>query len=297
MTKAPRLGIDASMIAVFIAIAVCLFSPGNCMAVEGSGEPHQDQAPPPDTSPFVGNIVFWRTSKIATPVTGRIASLPVRIGEHVNQGDVVAEIDTVQLKANLAVAQSELLNAQSALSVAEAQLVLETTTRDRLAKLKGSPGFREASLQDANNSVAVAAAAVEQAKSLIEVRKAEVARQQVNVNLATIKAPFDGVVVSYMLTVGGLVTDYDPSILLLVDYNSPEIEIEVPIEDLPNISVGMAMTYSLHSGHQEQAKVRVVLPRSAPDAKTRTVRLEPEKPETSINFSDIPAVIVYVPKR
>jgi RND family efflux transporter MFP subunit len=292
----PRLRLDAHTFAIFLAIACSLFSPSNSIAAQGSGEAQQDQAPPPNTLPVVGNIMFWRTSKLATPVTGRIVSLPVRVGDHVNQGDIVAQIDTMQLKANLAVSQSEVLNAQSALDVAEARLVLQTTVRDRLTKLKNTPGFREASLQDANNSVAVASARVQQAKSGIEVRKAEVARQQVNVDLATIKAPFDGVVVNYMLTIGALVTDYDPSILLLVDYSSPEIEIEVPIEYLPNISVGMEMTYSLHSGHRQQAKVRVVLPRTTPDAKTRTVRLEPEKPDNAINFSDIPAVIVYVPK-
>ena len=295
MPKTPRLRIDAHAFAIFLAIAWSLFVPSKSIVVEAFGDPQQDQLPPPGL-PVVGNIVFWQTSKLATPVTGRIASLPIRVGDHVKEGDIVAEIDTVQLKANLAVAQSEVLNAQSALGVAEAQLVLQTTVRDRLAKLKGSPGFREASLEDANNSVAVASAAVQQAKSLIEARKAEVARQQVNVDLATIKAPFDGVVVSYMLTVGALVTDYDPSILLLVDYSSPEIEIEVPVEYLPNISVGMDMTYSLHSGHRQQAKVRVVLPRTTPDAKTRTVRLEPEKLDDAINLSDIPAVIVYVPK-
>jgi RND family efflux transporter MFP subunit len=295
MPKTPRLRTDARAFAIFLAIAWSLFLPSKSIVVEASGETLQDQLPPPGL-PVVGNIVFWRTSKLATPVTGRIASLPIRVGDRVKEGDIVAEIDTVQLKANLAVAQSEVLNAQSALGVAEAQLVLQTTVRDRLAKLKGSPGFREASLEDANNSVAVASAAVQQAKSLIEARNAEVARQQVNVDLATIKAPFDGVVVSYMLTVGALVTDYDPSILLLVDYSSPEIEIEVPVEYLPNISVGMDMTYSLHSGHRQQAKVRVVLPRTTPDAKTRTVRLEPEKLDDAINFSDIPAVIVYVPK-
>jgi RND family efflux transporter MFP subunit len=273
-----------------------VFSPNNSIAAQPSGEPQQDQAPPQNTLPVVGNIVFWRTSKIATPVTGRIASLPVRVGDHVNQGDVIAQIDTVQLKADLAVAQSNLLNAQSALGVAEAQLVLKTTIRNRIAKLKGSPGFREADFEDADNDVAVASATVQQAKSVIEVQKAEVAREQVNLDLATVKAPFEGVVVSYMLTVGALVTDYDPSILLLVDYSSPEIEIEVPMEYLPNISVGMPMTYSLHSGQRQQAKVRVVLPRSAPDAKTRTVRLEPEKQDNPISFSDIPAVTVFVPK-
>src|SRR5262249_16390742 len=143
-SKTSTLGMGANTFAVFIAIALSLLSPSSSIATQNSGESQQNQAPPQNTLPIVGNIVFWRTGKIATPVTGRIASLPMRVGDHVNQGEVIAQIDTVQLKANLAVAQSNLLNAQAALGVAEAQLASKTTIRDRIGKLKGSPGFREA---------------------------------------------------------------------------------------------------------------------------------------------------------
>ena len=200
------LRIDAHRLVILLAIVLSQFTPNGSIAAEDPGKAQQDQAPPSGTVPVVGSLVFWRTSKVATPVTGRIASLPVRVGGHVKKGEVVAQIDTEQLKANLSVAQSRVINARAQLAVAEAQLVSQTTVRDRLAKLKGTPAFRAASLEDANNAVLVASAAVEAAKSRIEVTEAEVARQQVNVNLATIGAPFDGVVVRHLLTVGGLVT-------------------------------------------------------------------------------------------
>ena len=292
----PGLRIDAHRLVILLAIVLSQFTPNGSIAAEDPGKAQQDQTPPSGTVPVVGSLVFWRTSKVATPVTGRIASLPVRVGGHVKKGEVVAQIDTEQLKANLSVAQSRVINARAQLAVAEAQLVSQTTVRDRLAKLKGTPGFRAASLEDANNAVLVASAAVEAAKSRIEVTEAEVARQQVNVNLATIGAPFDGVVVRHLLTVGGLVTDYDPSILVMVDDSSAEIEIEVPIEYLSSISVGMQMTYSLDWGRRQQAKVRAVLPSIKPDAKTRIVRLDPENLEAQPTLPEVQVVTVYVPK-
>jgi RND family efflux transporter MFP subunit len=298
MPATPRLGMNAHTLAIFLAIVSTLFASNKSISAEVSSDTQQDQAPPSGTIPVVGNFIFWRTSKVATPVMGRIASLPVRVGDHVKKGEILAEIDTEQLKANLAVAQSELLNARSQLSVAEAELVSITTMRDRLAKLKlkKSPGFREASLEDANNRVSVASANVQAAKSLIEVKKAEVARQQVNVNLATIRAPFDGVVTRHLLTVGALVSDYDPSILVMVDDNSAEIEIEVPVKYLSSISVGMEMTYSLESGRRQQARVRAVLPSITPNAKTRIVRLDPDNRQAQATFSEMQVVTVYVPK-
>ena len=291
----PRLGLDAHWLAILLAVVLSQFVPNGSIATEDPGKHQQDQSPPLGTVPVVGSIIFWRTSQVATPVVGRIESLPVRVGDHVKKGDVVAEIEKEQLLANLAVAQSEVVNARSQLAVAEAQLVLEKTTRDRVAKLKQSPAFREATLEDANNRVAVASAAVEAAKARIIVTQAEAARQEVNVSLATIKAPFDGVVVRHLLTVGALVSDYNPSVLVMVDDSTPEIEIEVPNAYLSSVSVGMEMTYSL-SGRHQQAKVRAVLPSTTPNAKTRIVRLDPENLEAGSTFSEGQLVTVYVPK-
>ena len=108
MTASPggsRFGIHT--LALFLAIAVSLCGPNNSRAAEVSGQSQQDQVPPSGTVAVVGSLVFSRTSKVTTPVTGRIKSLPVRVGDHVKQGEVVAQIDTVQLKADLSVAQSE----------------------------------------------------------------------------------------------------------------------------------------------------------------------------------------------
>ena len=298
MTASPgssRFGIHT--LAFFLAIAVSLCGPNDSRSAEVSGQSQQDQVPPSGTVAVVGSLVFSRTSKVTTPVTGRIKSLPVRVGDHVKQGEVVAQIDTVQLKADLSVAQSEDINARAQLSVAQAQLVSQTTVRDRIAKLKGTPGFRAADLDDANNAVLVAAASVEAAKSQIKVAEADVTRAQVNVNLATVTAPFDGVVVRLLLTVGGLATDYDPSILEMVDDSSAEIEIEVPLEYLSGVSVGKEMTYSLDGGPPQQAKVRAVLPSITPDAKTRIVRLDPESLEAQAKLPEVQVVTVYVPKR
>ena len=290
------LGMHDLKLALFLLVAVSQLGPNLSAVAEDLGNLPPAQAAPLGTVPVVGSLVFWQTSQIATPVMGRIASLPVRVGDRVKQGDIVAQINTDQLNANLSVAQSGVLNARSQLAVAEAQLVLETTTRDRLAKLKSSPSFREATWEDANNRVSVASAAVEAAKSLIIASETEVARQEVNVNLATVKAPFDGVVVRHLLTVGALVSDYNSSILVMVDDSAPEIELEVPIEYLSSITLGNELTYTLNSGRRQQAKVRAVLPSTTPNAKTRIVRLDPGTLEAGQNFSEVNVVTVYLPK-
>ena len=90
-----RLGIDAYTFVILLAGVLSMFA----IAPEAFGKSQEDSATPPGTVPVVGHLVFSRTSKIATPVVGRIASLPVRVGDHVKKGEVVAEIDNQQLLA------------------------------------------------------------------------------------------------------------------------------------------------------------------------------------------------------
>ena len=247
------------------------------------------------TTPVSGRIVFWRTSRLATPISGRIASMPVRVGDHVKQGQIVAEIETDQLRADVAIAQSELANALSQLSVAQAQLALQTTARDRAEKLRTSVAFSGARLEDAEQLVSVATSSVEAAKSQIAVKAANLKRRQIDVDLATIRAPFDGIVARHLLTVGSLVSIEDPDILVIVDDRTPELEIDVPVESASVLTVGMDLSYSVSSGNYQRAKVRAVLPITTSGARTRTVLLDPEKSEVPVTYSEARQVTVYLP--
>lgn len=240
-----------------------------------------------------GRLIFWRSSSISTPVMGVIASLPVRVGDQVKKGDVLAEIDTQQLKADLAIAQSALAFARSDLTSVEAKLTLEQTEYDRAAGLKSSPAFSGARYQDSSNKVAVAKADVEAARAMIVTRQAEVAKRELDVRLATITAPFDGIVVRHLLTVGGLVSIETPNILVMVDNRSPEIELEVPLDQVSILPVGREVEFSIGGGGREQARVRAVLPSDVSNAKTRFLRLDPTN--TTTHYSDSEPVTVFLP--
>jgi RND family efflux transporter MFP subunit len=241
-----------------------------------------------------GKFVFWRTSKISTPVMGVIATLPARVGDQVKQGDILAEIDARQLKADLAIAQAALEFAKLDLVSEEAKLTLEQAENDRQGKLKQSAAFSGARFEDSSNRVAVASADVAAARALIATRQAEVAKRELDVVLATIKAPFDGIVVRHLLTVGGLVSIEDPNILLMVDNTAPEIEADVPVEQVSFLSLGREVEFSIGGASREQARVRAVLPSDVPGTSTRRVRLELMSPTAAPRLDSAP-VTVYLP--
>lgn len=247
-----------------------------------------------DGEAIQGKLVFWRTSQIASPVTGRIKDLPKRVGDSVQKGEVITIIDTQQLEADLAITRQALASAEAELASAKAQLNSETVTHDRIAKLKGSPAFTRAKLEDAMNSVEVAKARVKTAEALIAERKAAVDKRALDVKLAKIEAPFDGVIVRQLLTVGSLVSNEAPNILVMVDNTTPEIIIDVPVEQVRALAVGTEVSAEIRNGERQKARVRSILPAENPDAETRTVRLDLVRTEGS--YMDTTPVTIYLPE-
>jgi RND family efflux transporter MFP subunit len=86
------------------------------------------KAPMEETGFLPGNITARQFAVIYARVDGYLKSRLVDIGDHVNQGQLLAEIDTptideevAQAQANLAQAQAQLLSAQSTLKEAQAK--------------------------------------------------------------------------------------------------------------------------------------------------------------------------------
>jgi RND family efflux transporter MFP subunit len=247
-----------------------------------------------DAAELDGALVFWRTSKITTPVMGRIESLPHRVGATVKKGDVIATIDTKQFEADLAIAQQGLARAHAELAKAEARLKSEQSAYDRLAKLKGSSAISRGSLEDAENKLDEAKADVDVARAEIAESKASVDRRELDIKLATVTAPFDGIIAQQLITVGGLVSTEDPQILVLVDNTMPEIEAKVPVEQVRSLNVGTELTVSIGDNVRKTARVRAIMPAETSGATSRMVRLELLNLEGA--YSDVLPVKIYLPE-
>lgn len=247
-----------------------------------------------DGEAIQGKLVFWRTGQIASPVTGRIQDLPKRVGDSVQKGEIVAAIDTQQLEADLTIARQALATAEAELASAKAELNSEMAEYNRIARLENSPAFTRARFEDATNNVELAKTRVQAGEALIAERRATVGKRELDVRLAKIEAPFDGIIVRQLLTVGSLVSNEDPHILVMVDNTTPEIVADVPVAQIAALAVGAEVSAEIGGGERQSARVRSIAPAETPDAETRTVRFDLAKTEGA--YSDTQPVTIYLPE-
>ncbi|HXB19977.1 MAG TPA: efflux RND transporter periplasmic adaptor subunit [Candidatus Solibacter sp.] len=160
----------------------------------------QDRLSIPGTlSPIEEASIFARAS-------GYVRVRKVDIGDHVRKGQMLALIDAPDLDQQVDQARATLLQSESSLGQAKAQLTLATLTRDRSRVLVagGVVSRQEGDTQEANYQVA--AANVQAGESTIKANRANLDRLIRLQQYERVEAPFDGIVTARNVDVGTLIS-------------------------------------------------------------------------------------------
>jgi len=245
-----------------------------------------------------GKLVADQRGHISAQMTGersqRVKDLYVRVGDSVKKGDKLALLDTEQLEADRLIAQRALEEAQSAVEVAKSNVTRAQLDYDRRAGLKGSPSFNRAAFEDAEVALRAAESALQSAQSSAKRRDAEVARIGLEIRLAEINAPYDGLVVDVLTNAGASVTQRAPDLLTLLDLNQVEIAVPVSQSTAQSLLLGQSVGYSLASGENRTARVRAVVPQGT--AFVARLQLD-STADLPLGFRHEQPVQVYLEKR
>lgn len=166
----------------------------------------------------LGTVTAWQMVNITPEVSGRIVQIPFREGSDVKEGEVLLRIDPRPFQAVLDQAKAK--KDQDVANLANTQKNLQ---RDQTLVAKG--GY--ATQQTVDNE----AAQVQVLKATIEGDQAAIESAQINLDFATVKAPFSGVVSLRNVDLGNLVapatiiatvTQIEP---IAVDFTLPQSDL------------------------------------------------------------------------
>lgn len=194
-----------------------------------------------------GEVTPLQLVNVGAQVSGQIEKLHVRLGQEVQKGDMIAEIDsTTQLnelninKAKLDTYKAQLNSKQITLNVAQKQY-------DREKALFAKEATSRENLENAEDAYAAAKAAVNELESLIKQTQIAVNTSEVNLGYTKISAPLNGTVVSVHVEEGQTVNanQTTPTIVQIADLNSMLINLEISEGDISRVKPGMVVEYSI----------------------------------------------------
>jgi len=219
-----------------------------------------------------GYVVAQVKAAVASKATGRLRLLNVEEGDEIAEGEVVAELDNDDIRADLDLARANLKRVQ-------ADSVAGARNYDRVVKLHDDSLVSEEDFEIATAVYARAVANVEAMRA--RVRGAEVALEN-----TIIGAPFDGTVLTKHADVGEMVAPFASAsssrgaVVTIADMSSLEVEADVSESNIHKVREGAPCDIVLdaYPGQKYAGYVKKIVPTA--DRSRATVL-------TKIAFNDI----------
>ncbi|MCP4696037.1 MAG: efflux RND transporter periplasmic adaptor subunit [Gammaproteobacteria bacterium] len=252
------------------------------------------RGPMTQTIPVIGRLITPQSGVVAARTMGPVAELPVKAGERMKRGDVLAVLAQDRLRARHALQEAEIKEFQARMKTAAATEKLARQQLKRLEKLRGSAAFTQ-SLHDSRvRELAVARSIRQEAEARIARGRISLQLAQIELEDSTIRAPFSGVVMVRHTSKGAWLEAGDPVVTLGNDIEA-EIEADVPAKYLAGLEPGTQVRLLLDDGSHHKARVRAVIPNENPATRTRPVRLIPEFDNVQIPLAVNQAVTLLIP--
>lgn len=215
-----------------------------------------------------GKLEAKNNAKISTRMMGFVNTIPVKTGQEVQKGDLLATIQSTDLSAQKAQAKAGISQAEANFKNAEKDL-------KRYQSLYDKNSATQKELDDMQTRFEAASAQLETAKA---------AKSEVNAHLsyAELKAPFSGVVTAIHLKEGDMA---NPGMPVLSIENPEQLEAVVMVSerDILNIDLETSATIYLKSVDKSvKGKVSEISRSSSQSAGQYLVKIEVEPTEQDV---------------
>jgi HlyD family secretion protein len=204
---------------------------------------------------------------VGAEISGRVDSVHVDYNDRVKRGQILAVINTDQIRAQLAQAQAS-MNANRANVVNDEATVRETLDhRARARALLARGGISAQDVETAEAAYDRAVASVAKSKADVENAAAQVAMYQTQLEKAQVRSPIDGVVLDRKISTGQTVaaTFQTPVLFTLAsDLSMMQLEVDVDEADVGQVKEGQTANFSVDAYPQRRFDAQLISLRNSP---------------------------------
>jgi RND family efflux transporter MFP subunit len=268
----PRLRLNTAVTALAEEAATSL--PRVNVAQARPGSRTATQQLPGNSLPLMETSVYARTN-------GYLKRWYVDIGDHVKEGQLLAEISAPDVDAQLAQARANLALAEANLPLAQANADVAKVTLDRFIEAGPGTGATLLQIDQQRAAVKTTAAQVQTAKASVAVNQAAVELNTVLQQFQKILAPFPGVITTRNIDTGDLVSADAPTtteLFHLMRTDTIRVFVNVPQVYSTTVKVGQKAVVFRREEPEKQYSGTVVRTANALDLNSRTLLTQIDVP-------------------
>jgi len=253
------------------------------------------------TQAIQDSIIYART-------TGYLKRRFADIGDRVKAGQLLAEIDSPEVDAQLRQAQANLLQAQKTLELQMANRDLAKATMDRYVAANAEKAIAVELVDQNVAAYRTAQASVAAAEATVEANRANVRQFTELTSFQRVVAPFAGTVIQRNVDVGALITAGSPTdntavapsnltgapngLFEVAQIAKLRVFVNVPQPFAPSVRVGLPVKVTVRGHLDQPVTAAVTRTASALDPGTRTLLTQVDIPNPSGGL--MPGMFVYV---
>jgi RND family efflux transporter MFP subunit len=198
-----------------------------------------------------GHVAAATHASVSSKGTGRLEWLGVQEGQHVRNGDVIARLESRDVRAQREQAAASVEAAKANLAQGQAELVDADLALKRARDLLQRNFISSSEVDSAVARHDKASAVIASLRAQIGVAEANLRVAEVAVEQTQIRAPFTGVVLTKNANVGDILTPFSAAsgttgaVVTMADMDTLEVEADVSESSIAQISVGQAAEIQL----------------------------------------------------
>jgi macrolide-specific efflux system membrane fusion protein len=217
-----------------------------------------------DSTTALGNLQPRDYVDVGTQVSGQLKKLNFDIGDAVEKGVLLAEIDPTVYQSKVDADRAQLLNLRAQLADKQAQLALAQQQFQRQSNLARASATSQDAVQSAEATQRSATAQVEAIRAQILQTESTLKGDEANLGYTKIYAPMSGTIVSQTAKQGQTLNanQQAPIIYRIADLSIMTVTTQVSEADVSKLRIGMD-AYFTTLGQPEKrwfGKLRQVLP-------------------------------------
>lgn len=204
---------------------------------------------------------------VGTQVSGQLRKVAVEIGDTVQQGDLLAQIDPTVYQTRVIGDQAQLDNLKAQLAQQKAQLDLDRLRDSRASRLLASQSGSQDAADATAATVRIGEAKIAALEAQIKQTQATLDGDVANLGYTKIYAPMAGTVVSTSATEGQTLNANQtaPIVLRIADLDTMQVWAQVTEADIPKIKVGMPVYFTTLGMPDRRFSAKVVQILPTPD--------------------------------
>lgn len=204
---------------------------------------------------------------VGAQISGPVDEVYADYNDHVKKGQLLAVINTDQIRAQLAQAQAAQNSARADVANNQATVDLTQKLRDRAQGLFKLGAMSQQDLETAEANYQRAIASVAKSKADVENAGAQADLYQTQLQFAQVRSPIDGVVLDRKISKGQTVAAaFQTPVLftLASDLSTMQLQVDIDEADVGAVHEGQTGTFTVDAYPHQDFTARLVSVRNAP---------------------------------